>query len=261
MPYQIILLSFRGLTIMRYYDRKINYYETDQMGIVHHSNYIRFFEEARCSFMEQSGYPYARLEEEDIISPTLEVSCRYIHPVRYGDTVIFNRVNEETDNIPKLRGSVKAVNPGMSINFLGEDNKIIRIEDHLPFDLNQNPCVIAAEDFGLFYTDAMDNMDRYNGKRVSLIGQAVILREFNGRAFVLQRQAYTCCAADIQMMGVLCFYELRSNFPAGQWLKVTGQVRYFEDDDGQGGKVNVPCLTVEDYAITSKPDNDVIYFN
>ena len=73
----------------------------------------------------------------------------------------------------------------MSINFLGEDNKIIRIEDHLPFDLKQDPCHIAAEDFGLFYTDAMDNMNRYNGKRVSLIGQAVILREFNGRAFVL----------------------------------------------------------------------------
>ena len=180
---------------------------------------------------------------------------------RYGDTVIFNRVDEENDNLPKLRGSVKAVNPGMSINFLGEDNKIIRIEDHLPFDLSQNPCNIAAEDFGLFYTDAMDNMNRYNGKRISLIGQAVILREFNGRAFVLQRQAYTCCAADIQMMGVLCFYEFKSNFPAGQWLKVTGQVRYFEDDDGQGGKVNVPCLTVEDYAITSKPDNEVIYFN
>jgi hypothetical protein len=180
---------------------------------------------------------------------------------RYGDTVIFNRVDEDNDNIPKLRGSVKAVNPGMSINFLGKDNKIIRIEDHLPFDLNQNPCNIAAEDFGLFYTDAMDNMKRYNGKRVSLIGEAVILREFNGRAFVLQRQAYTCCAADIQMMGVLCFYEFKSNFPAGQWLKVTGTVRYFEDDDGQGGKVNVPCLTVEDYAITSKPANDVIYFN
>ena len=149
----------------------------------------------------------------------------------------------------------------MSINFLGKDNKIIRIEDHLPFDLNQSPCNISAEDFGLFYTDAMDNMKRYNGKRISLIGQAVILREFNGRAFVLQRQAYTCCAADIQMMGVLCFYECRSNFPVGQWLKVTGQVRYFEDDDGQGGKINVPCLTVEDYAITSKPDNEVIYFN
>ena len=61
---------------MKYYDRKINYYETDQMGIVHHSNYIRYFEEARCSFMEQSGYPYARLEEEEILSPTLAVSCK-----------------------------------------------------------------------------------------------------------------------------------------------------------------------------------------
>ena len=72
---------------MRYYDRVVNYYETDQMGIVHHSNYIRYFEEARCSFMEQSGYPYARLEEEEILSPTLAVSCRYMHAVKYGDTV------------------------------------------------------------------------------------------------------------------------------------------------------------------------------
>lgn len=72
---------------MRYYDRVINYYETDQMGIVHHSNYIRYFEEARCSFMEQSGYPYARLEEEEIMSPTLAVSCKYIHAVKYGDTI------------------------------------------------------------------------------------------------------------------------------------------------------------------------------
>lgn len=72
---------------MRYYDRVINYYETDQMGIVHHSNYIRYFEEARCSFMAQAGYPYARLEEEEIVSPTLAVSCKYMHAVKYGDTV------------------------------------------------------------------------------------------------------------------------------------------------------------------------------
>ena len=40
---------------MRYYDRVVNYYETDQMGIVHHSNYIRSVEEAGCSVMEQAG--------------------------------------------------------------------------------------------------------------------------------------------------------------------------------------------------------------
>ncbi len=179
---------------------------------------------------------------------------------RYCDTVIFNRVDPETDNIPKLRGSVKAVNPSISINFLSKDNEIIRIEDHLPYDLSKSPCEIAADDFGLFYTDALDNVERYNGKRVTLIGEAEILREFRGRAFVLQRQAYTCCAADVGMMGVLCMYDVKSGFPSGQWLKVTGQVRYFEDEQN-GQKVAVPCLTVENYAVTSKPENEIIYFN
>lgn len=72
---------------MKTYDRKINYYETDQMGVVHHSNYIRFFEESRISFMDQVGYPYARLEDEGIISPVTGVSCKYLKPVKFGDTI------------------------------------------------------------------------------------------------------------------------------------------------------------------------------
>ena len=72
---------------METYIRKVNYYETDQMGYVHHSNYIRYFEEARTYFMEQAGYPYARVEREGVISPVVSVSCRYRHPVHYGETV------------------------------------------------------------------------------------------------------------------------------------------------------------------------------
>ena len=72
---------------MKSYIRKVNYYETDQMGVVHHSNYIRYFEEARISFMEQAGYPYDRLESENILSPVLGVSCKYLHALRFGDTV------------------------------------------------------------------------------------------------------------------------------------------------------------------------------
>ena len=37
------------------FERKINYYETDRMGVVHHSNYIRFLEEARCALLEKIG--------------------------------------------------------------------------------------------------------------------------------------------------------------------------------------------------------------
>lgn len=66
---------------------RVQYYETDQMGIVHHSNYIRWFEEARTDLLETLGLSYARMEEMGAISPVLSVSCEYKQPVRYGETV------------------------------------------------------------------------------------------------------------------------------------------------------------------------------
>ena len=72
---------------MHIFERKINYYETDKMGIVHHSNYIRFFEEARCDLLDSCGLPYDVMEEKGIMSPVLGVSCRYKQHVTYGDTI------------------------------------------------------------------------------------------------------------------------------------------------------------------------------
>lgn len=184
----------------------------------------------------------------------------YADYFRYADTVIFNRVDENGDNLPKLRATVKSINPGISINFLNNDNLVVNIEDHLPYNLDDNPCVIKDEDFGLFYTDALDNYKRYNGKHVTLIGEALVFREIRGRAFALSRKAYTCCSDDIGQINLLCFCNYGSNFPAGKWLKVTGQIRYYEDDS-QGKKMAIPCLTVDDYSITSAPENDIIYFN
>ena len=69
------------------YDRSINYYETDQMGIVHHSNYIRYFEEARLDMMEQVGLSYTAMEEHGLIIPVLSVACEYIKPVLFGEKV------------------------------------------------------------------------------------------------------------------------------------------------------------------------------
>ena len=72
---------------MHIYERKINYYETDKMGIVHHSNYIRFFEEARCDLLDVYGLPYDVMEDKGIMSPVLGVSCKYKQHVTYGDTI------------------------------------------------------------------------------------------------------------------------------------------------------------------------------
>ena len=55
------------------YIHQAQYYETDQMGIIHHSNYIRWMEEARIAYMDELGFPYKKVEEAGIISPVLSV--------------------------------------------------------------------------------------------------------------------------------------------------------------------------------------------
>lgn len=72
---------------IRGYEHKAQYYETDQMGIIHHSNYIRWFEEARTNLMEQIGMGYDKMEDQGIISPVLAISCEYKSMTRFGQTV------------------------------------------------------------------------------------------------------------------------------------------------------------------------------
>ena len=70
------------------YERMVYYYETDRMGIVHHSNYIRWFEEARLDWMKQIGWDYKTIEDDNIIIPVLSVSAEYKTMSRYGDNIV-----------------------------------------------------------------------------------------------------------------------------------------------------------------------------
>lgn len=72
---------------MEKYIHKVQYYETDKMGITHHSNYIRWMEEARVDFFEKVGYDYKRLEDEGIISPVIGVECEYKTSTRFEDLI------------------------------------------------------------------------------------------------------------------------------------------------------------------------------
>ena len=74
--------------IIRPYEHHAKYYETDQMGIIHHSNYIRWMEEARMDLMDQMGLSYKEMEAMEIISPVLAVSCEYHSRVHFDDVVV-----------------------------------------------------------------------------------------------------------------------------------------------------------------------------
>lgn len=78
----------------------VRYYETDQMGIVHHSNYIRYFECGRTAMLKELGLPIEKIEEAGVMLPVVSVECRYKVPARLGDTL---RIVSVIDEVPRAK--------------------------------------------------------------------------------------------------------------------------------------------------------------
>ncbi len=76
------------------YQIRVGYVDTDQMGIVHHSNYVRYFEVARCDMMRELGLSYAEMERRGIMMPILEVYSKY-HSSAYYDDLLTIEVSLE----------------------------------------------------------------------------------------------------------------------------------------------------------------------
>lgn len=95
---------------------KVRYYETDQMGVVHHSNYYCWFEVARTEFLDYLGYPYAKLEEEGIMLPVIETHCNYKNSAKFWNELI---ITTKLDYI-------KGIRAGFFYQIIREtDNKLI----------------------------------------------------------------------------------------------------------------------------------------
>lgn len=73
----------------------VRYAETDQMGIVHHSNYAVWFEAGRTDYIKEAGISYSELEARGILLPLYEISCRFKSPARYEDEItVFTSLKE-----------------------------------------------------------------------------------------------------------------------------------------------------------------------
>jgi acyl-CoA thioester hydrolase len=64
---------------------RVIYADVDRMGVVHHGNYFRYFEQGRTEFLRQRGMSYAEVEASGVIMPIVEVQVRYLAPARYDD--------------------------------------------------------------------------------------------------------------------------------------------------------------------------------
>lgn len=120
---------------MKLYQHKVQYYETDQMGITHHSNYIRWMEEARIDFLNQLGYDFKTLEEIGMISPVTAIECHYRKSTTFSDMIFIDVWVEEFRGVKlKIRYEMKnedglLVCDGISEHcFQNKEGKIISVK-------------------------------------------------------------------------------------------------------------------------------------
>ncbi len=125
---------------MQDYEHQAKYYETDQMGIIHHSNYIRWMEEARMEFLNTVGFPMEEIEKEGIVCPVVSVSCDYKKSCRLNERICihvdvarYNGVKLVLDYRMYEKGSGELRAVASSVHgFLTKEGKIVSLKKAYP---------------------------------------------------------------------------------------------------------------------------------
>ena len=79
---------------------RVEYHHTDQMGVVHHSNYVKFFEVARTEWLRANGLTYAEMERRGVMMPIVDVAVKYRNPALYDELI---SVTAFVDEAPMAR--------------------------------------------------------------------------------------------------------------------------------------------------------------
>jgi len=144
------------------------------------------------------------------------------------ELVICNRADDIDEEILSTYYlQIKAMAPNAEIIFEGEEGEITGdFSINLPYNLDDPKLIIKPEEYGIFYVDAMDRTEKYDGKEVEFVAQVVRPDGIGDDILIPGRRAMTCCEADIQFLGFVCHYKGAKNFKNKDWVKVKGKIKY-----------------------------------
>ena len=171
---------------------------------------------------------------------------RIAEMVRYADVVVFNRCdNIALDELQSFRRSVRAINSFGDIMFENAYGEMDLGEEELPYDLESDTIVLNEDTYGIWYMDAMERMDRYQGKTVEFLAMIMHQEDFPQGWLIPGRVAMVCCEEDIAFLGFPCKWE-GAPLADGQWVKMTAVMKeeYWFEYEGEG-----PVL----YGISAEP--------
>ena len=178
--------------------------------------------------------------------------------IKCTELVIFNRCSEEQD-LPMFRRNLKALNSNVQMMFEHKDGRMIELgKDIPPYDLNAPIIDITDDDYGIWYMDAADDKDRYEGKTVRFTARIMKNRKLPKNFCVPGRKAMTCCAEDIRFIGFLCKYPELDNLKNGDWVTLTANMHY--ERRREYGGVG-PVLYATEVVECAAPEDELVYFN
>ena len=121
------------------FERKINYYETDRMGVVHHSNYIR------CKWLESLDMPFSLMEENGVTIPVLGVNCEYKYHVTFGDVIVISLFIKEYSGVRMTIGYTIINKENGKIVLTGETKHCFTDKSLKPINLKKRAPEFSAK--------------------------------------------------------------------------------------------------------------------
>ena len=181
---------------------------------------------------------------------------------RMAELVIINRCTKDSPRAT-WRRSIKAVNRRAQVVFdalnpmdLGEE------EEELPFDISGETIQLEDEDFGIWFVDAMERPDVYDGKTIEMTARVYKSLRMPKGTFVPGRHAMTCCADDIQFIGYLCHTNHAKSstiksIKNKMWIHLTAEVK---KEYNEAYKEEGPVLYAKRIEEAEQPVDELVYF-
>lgn len=184
---------------------------------------------------------------------------------RLSDMVVFNRFSDDAER-SACRSTVKAQNMQAQVAFEYLDGRIDMNFDASPFDTDADHIDIQDSDWGLWYFDAMEQVQRYHGKTISALVRAVRFGKDpkTPAGTVVGRIGMTCCVEDQQFLGIIVISASKdalphTDLPDGAWLRIRARVVAADGSIyGEDPVPPLPVLEILSFEPAEAPENDVV---
>lgn len=181
---------------------------------------------------------------------------------KISEVVVINRCTKDTPRAT-YRRSIRAVNRRVQVLFESEtEDGMAEAEESLPFDIDGKNIRLEDEDYGIWFIDAMDRPDLYEGKTITMKVRILKAKGMPKGCFIPGRHAMTCCADDIQFLGYICHMNHAKSssiktIKNGMWATLTAEIKaeYAPEYKEKG-----PVLYAKRLEAATKPEEEFVYF-